>query len=202
MLIIGLTGPSGAGKGLVASLFATHGIPSIDTDAVYHQLLIPPSDCLDELADRFGQDILCPDGTLNRKALAHRVFSSGNASDHADLNRITHRYVLDRVQEMLQEVSSGACPAILVDAPLLFESGFDRACNKVLVVLAEPSIRLARIMTRDSLTQEEAWERIKAQKPDSFYVQRADAVIYNNGTPEDPSERVRALLSQWGVVRP
>lgn len=202
MLTIGLTGPSGAGKGLVASLCAGYGIPSIDTDAVYHQLLIPPSACLDELTARFGSGILCPDGTLNRKALAHRVFSAGNESDHEDLNRITHRYVLDRVRVMLRDFSSGACPAVLVDAPLLFESGFDRDCDRVLAVLAEPDIRLSRIMARDSLTREQARERLRAQKPDSFYIQRADAVIYNNGSPEEPAAAVRAVLSRWGVVRP
>ena len=74
MKILGLTGQSGAGKGAVAALFAEHGIPSVDTDAVYHELLIPPSACLDELTAEFSGAILNPDGTLNRPALAALVF--------------------------------------------------------------------------------------------------------------------------------
>ena len=98
MLIVGLTGPSGAGKGTVASLFARYGVPSVDTDAVYHDLLVPPSACLDELRERFSEGILFSDGTLNRGALAFLVFSRGHEKDRADLNRITHRHVLDEAR--------------------------------------------------------------------------------------------------------
>ena len=75
MLVIGLTGPTGAGKGVVSEIFAAHGIPVIDADAVYHQLLIPPSACLNELVYTFGPQILNPDNTLNRRALGSIVFS-------------------------------------------------------------------------------------------------------------------------------
>ena len=73
MFIFGLTGPSGAGKGTIAELFAKYKVYSVDTDAVYHRLLIPPSACLDELTARFGTGVLSPDGSLNRQALAAEV---------------------------------------------------------------------------------------------------------------------------------
>ena len=96
MKVLGLTGPTGAGKGTVAAVFAElYGIPSIDTDAVYHELLIPPSPCLDELVTAFGAEILRRDGTLDRPALSRIVFSDLSGEKQKLLNGITHKYVLD-----------------------------------------------------------------------------------------------------------
>lgn len=200
MLIIGLTGPSGSGKGTVSSLFAAHGVPAIDTDRVYHHLLIPPSACLDELVARFGNCILNPDGSLDRKALAAVIFAPGQEQAREDLNRITHKYVLDRVRKMCRTYAEDGCLAVLVDAPLLFESGFDKECDRTLAILADRDIRMARIMARDGMTADAAEARLQAQKSDIFYVDRADAVIYNNGALEDMVADVRRLLTEWGVM--
>ena len=200
MLTIGLTGPSGAGKGTVASLFAPYGILSIDTDKVYHDLLIPPSSCLDELTARFGQKILNPDGTLDRKALAAHVFAKGNEEELADLNRITHAFVLDVTRSICRELKAKGCVGVFVDAPLLFESGFDTECHTTLAVLADPDVRLARIMVRDGLTLSQAQARLSAQKPDGYYVERAAHVIYNNSTTEALFPEIQRLLTLWGVT--
>ncbi|MBE6557394.1 MAG: dephospho-CoA kinase [Ruminococcaceae bacterium] len=200
MLTIGLTGPSGAGKGTVASLFAPYGILSIDTDKVYHDLLIPPSSCLDELTTRFGPKILNPDGTLDRKALASHVFAKGNEEELADLNRITHAFVLDVTRSICRELEAKGCVGVFVDAPLLFESGFDTECHTTLAVLADPDVRLARIMARDSLTLSQAQARLSAQKPDGYYVERAAHVIYNNSTTEALFPEIQRLLTLWGVT--
>ena len=202
MLIIGLTGPSGAGKGTVASLFSPYGIPSIDTDAVYHDLLIPPSPCLDGLAERFGSSILNPDGSLHRQALATLVFAPEGERDLEDLNRLTHGFVLTRVREICDTLRENDTPAVLVDAPLLFESGFDSECDRTLAVLADSTARISRIMARDGLSTEAALARMKAQKTDDFYMQRADAVIYNNGSPDGMAEEVHRLLTAWEVISP
>ncbi len=200
MLTIGLTGPSGAGKGFVASLFARYGIPSIDTDAVYHELLIPPSPCLDELVERFGADILCPDGcTLSRSALAAIVFAPGHEDDLRDLNAISHRHVLREVRVLLEGHCLAGKSAILVDAPQLFESGFDRECDKILSVLAPRELRLARIMERDGLTIERAEARMDAQKSDEFFRAHSDAVLINDGIVEALEAEVLHLLFAWGI---
>ena len=199
MLTIGLTGPSGAGKGTVASLFSPYGILSIDTDQVYHDLLIPPSPCLDELAERFGQQILLPDGTLDRKILAAHVFAPGSEAELLDLNRITHAYVLDVTRSICRELEAQGCVGVFVDAPLLFESGFDTECDTTLAVLADPDVRLSRIMARDYLTLSQAQARLSAQKPDSYYTERAAHVIYNNTNIEALASDVQRLLAQWGV---
>ena len=199
MLTIGLTGPSGAGKGTVASLFAAHGVPSIDTDKVYHDLLIPPSACLDELSARFGTGILTPDGMLNRGALAAIVFAEGHGTDLADLNTITHRHILAKTREMLAAYAAQGVPAVLVDAPQLFESGFDAECGFILSVLAPYELRLARIMARDGLDESRAKARLDASHTDDFFRERSDAVMINDGALDAMEAEVRRLLTAWEV---
>ncbi len=199
MLIIGLTGPSGAGKGTVASLFARYGVPSIDTDAVYHELLIPPSPCLDELTAHFGRGILSPDGTLNRPALAAIVFAPGHDDDRHVLNGITHGHIMRQITRLLCEYRSQGYPAVLVDAPQLFESGYHQECDRVLSVLAPREMRLSRIMARDGLTEEQASARLQAQLPEDIFRERSDSVIVNDGELTSLESAVRALLTAWEV---
>jgi len=200
MLTIGLTGPSGAGKTTVAALFARYGIPSIDTDGVYHALLIPPSVCLDELTDRFGPSILTSEGTLDRKALAALVFAPGHETDLADLNHIAHRHVLDETRRRLAIHKSEGKPAVLVDAPQHFESGFDTECDAILAVLAPYETRLARIMARDSMTREQALARLNAAHPDDFFRARADVTLVNDGDIAALEDEVRRCLTLWEVA--
>lgn len=189
MLLIGLTGPSGSGKGAFSRiLHEEYGIPSIDADAVYHTLLIPPSPCLDALADAFGGEILNPDGTLDRKRLASIVFSPTDPAVKAErigkLNRVTHHFVLDRTRELLQVEESRGTPAVVFDAPALYESGADKWCDLIVAVTADKEIRTDRIIARDRITKEAAQQRIAAQPPDSFYTEKATSVLQNNSTEE------------------
>lgn len=199
MLTIGLTGPSGAGKGVIASLFAEYGVPSVDTDKVYHDLLLPPSACLGELTVRFGTGILSPDGTLDRGALAAVVFAEGGGQELADLNAIAHRHILAKTREMLAAYEARGIPAVLVDAPQLFESGFDRECDLILSALAPYETRLARVMARDGLAEERARARLDASHTDDFFRERSDAVIVNDGLPEAVRADVSRLLNEWGI---
>ena len=199
MLTVGLTGPSGAGKGVVASLFAARGIPSIDTDKVYHSLLIPPSACLDELSSRFGSEILRADGGLDRRALAAIVFAEGHGDDLADLNTIAHRHILAKTREILADLEAQGFPAVLVDAPQLFESGFDRECDLILSVLAPVGLRLERVMARDGLNEQEALARLNATHADEFFRERSHFVLVNDGHIQAIEAEVDRLLTEWGV---
>lgn len=194
MLTIGLTGPTGAGKGAVSSLLARYGIPSINTDAVYRELLVPPSPLLEELAATFGAEILTPSGELDRVALSAKVFGSGQRDQLELLNSVTHPHILNEVRRRLAVYAkswrdTGEPIAVMVDAPQLYESGFDRECEIICSVLAPKKTRLARIMERDGMTEERARARMNAQRSDSFY-RKAGYVIVNDGDMEELEEEV------------
>ncbi len=182
MKIIGLCGGSGSGKGAVSLAFVSYGIPVIDTDAVYHELVESPSECLSELVEAFGTEIV-KEGALDRKRLAGIVFADGaDASLRQKLNSIAHKHVLRRTLELVEGYKESGCGAVVIDAPLLFESGFDKLCEFTVAIIAKTEIRIDRIMRRDSISREDAIRRISAQIPDSELVKRVDAVIENNGT--------------------
>ena len=196
MLVIGLTGPTGAGKGTVAKLFASFGVQIIDADVVYHALLNPPSPCLDELTARFGSSILNPDKTLNRQALGAIVFADQGAL--ADLNAITHRYVMEQIRAELARLRRAQVKVALLDAPQLFEAGADRDCDVVVSVLADEERRLSRITQRDGISPEAARKRMAAQLPDEFFRRNASYIIENNQSPEQLTDAVQAILSEIG----
>ncbi|MGM9637314.1 MAG: dephospho-CoA kinase [Eubacteriales bacterium] len=192
MVVIGLTGISGSGKGYVSGLFARRGIPSIDTDGITHTLYEPGSDCVRALTEQFDRDILQPDGSVNRAKLAEMVFS--DPEKLAQLNKIVHRYILEEVRTQIAAYAAKGVGMVLVDAPQLFESGFDRECQYTLAVEADPEIRIERICKRDGRTREQALKRIQNQHEDAFFRQHCDFVIRNNGT-EDPEEQIDKVLA-------
>jgi dephospho-CoA kinase len=198
MKIIGLTGQSGSGKGTLAALFFEAGIPVVDADAVYHKLLIPPSPCLDELRTEFTDDILNPDGTLNRPVLAALVFDCSDAGKARlrRLNEITHRYVTERTVVLLDGYAAQGNKTAVIDAPLLIEAGLHQRCDRVIAVLADRDVRVDRLMARDGLDRERVLARLDAQPDVSFYIDHADILVYNNGTEQDLRAQFSHLLKE------
>ena len=193
MRIIGVTGPSGAGKSLLSEAFAKRNIPVIDADALYHSLLVPPSECLDAIKAEFGESIISPDGTLDRAALGAIVFSSEEKL--ALLNETVLSRVLVRIRELIATYGEQGAIAVAVDAPTLIESGFDLECDFVISVLAPKSDRIKRIMARDSISREKAELRINAQKDDGFYISASSEVLINDGSQE------QLLSAADGVIK-
>ena len=189
MKIIGLTGPTGAGKSTVSDALRAHGLYIADGDAAARAIMQPGSPVLAELAQAFGADILLPDGSLDRKALAARAFASPEQT--ALLNRLTHP-AIDRILFAGIEAHADR-PAAVIDAAALIESGMDQKCDLLAVVLAPLDVRLRRIMARDGLTREEAMLRVGAQKDDAFYASRADVVLCNDGAHDLRSEIEKIL---------
>lgn len=197
MVVIGLTGPSGAGKSAVCALFAKRGIPSLDADAIYRELLVPPSDCLNELVKIFGNGILCPNGTLDRRALGAIVFSDREAL--ARLNAATHRHIMTEIRRRLAKLREQGVPAVVLDAPQLFEANAERDCDAVISVLADEPLRVLRIMNRDGISEDDARRRIRSQYSDAFFRERSDYILENNGTPEDLNPKIDAILRSLNV---
>lgn len=198
MLVIGLTGPTGAGKGAVATIFEGYGIPVINADRVYHELITPPSSCLQELVEIFGKEILLPDGSLNRRTLASIVFS--NPAEREKLNTVTHRYVMEEIKTRMERLRREGVPVAALDAPQLFEAGAHKACGAVVSVLAERQTRLERIVARDNITPEAAMRRILAQKSDEFFKTHSDYIIENNGNIDLLTPQVHRILAELGVI--
>ena len=202
MLVLGLTGPSGSGKGIVGRFFEEQGIPVLDTDAVYHALIAKPSACTEELKAVFGDTIITSEGGVNRKRLAELVFDPTDTENEklSHLNRITHRYVLDACRLWLKEQAENKKRAAVIDAPLLYESGFDKECDRVIALVASRQVRLARIILRDGLTAEEGERRLSSQKTDGFYTERADFVIRNEGDVRELKEAVLTVIDRLPIA--
>lgn len=182
MIVIGLCGASGSGKGYVCEAFKKHGVEFIDTDKVYSTKIVRAgSDCLGELCMFFGKGILNEDGSLNRRALSERVFQGENASEHLKvLNRITHRYILADVEKTIDEYRKNGARAVIVDAPVLFESGFNESCDTTICVTASYDTKLERIIARDKISREKAQARLKSQLPDERLVELCEYEIKND----------------------
>ena len=178
MLILGLTGKTGAGKSTVAAYLNEKGCFIIDGDRVAREIVLPSSPALSELADAFGEDIILPDGSLDRKALAQRAFSSRDKTEL--LNSITHPHIKRRFCELLTEAEKEGFAVAVIDAAAILESDCRELCEKIIVVHADEALRLQRILARDKISPEQAMTRINGQRDDNYYFRQADVIIYNN----------------------
>lgn len=191
MTIIGLTGPTGAGKTTIAALLAREGFLVLDGDRIAREAMQPGSPLLPRLAEAFGGDILLPDGNLDRRLLARRAFASEETT--ALLNALTHPEIERR---MFDEIAAHPdCPAAVIDAAALIESGISQKCDLLAVVLAPQEVRLARILARDGISPEDAETRMRAQHPDSFYTDKADVVLLNDGA-HAPETEIRKITER------
>ncbi|MBR5448073.1 MAG: dephospho-CoA kinase [Clostridia bacterium] len=180
--VIGLCGRSGSGKSFVSRLFEGFGVPAIDTDKVYREMTGVPecgelSPCMRELTHEFGDMILSPDKSLNRRALADIVFARGAGEKLRSLNRITHRYILGEAERRIEKYAGEGKWAVIVDAPLLFESGFDKKCNVIIAACAPEETLVERIVARDGIDVDAAVRRLAVQLSDADVKHRADYVI-------------------------
>ena len=194
MKVIGLCGGSGSGKGVVSSLFDRRGIPAIDTDTVYRELTSVDSPCNRALSNEFGKEIISTDGSLNRKKLRTIVFTGDDSKLHLKkLNEITHKYILDETRNRLDRFADLGYKAAIVDAPALFESGFDKECDIIISVIADREVRISRIMLRDNIDRITAEARINSQIPDEDIISRSDFVIKNDFDLETLEKKVEEI---------
>ena len=194
MKVIGLCGGSGSGKGAVSKIFAEIGIPSIDTDAVYREMTLSDSPCMRALRGEFGDEVVNSLGGLDRTRLASIVFNDPSRLDK--LNKIAHSFILDETRRRLADYKEKGFPAAIVDAPVLFESGFEKECDEVVCVIADKETRIARIMSRDGITRDAADKRIASQMSDEILISKCDHVIYNNSDIVILREQILSLKSK------
>ncbi len=197
--IIGLTGGIGTGKSTVSHYLATaYQLPVLDADIYARVAVQIGSPVLKAIALRYGEDILLPDGTLNRRQLGQIVFS--NLDERRWLEQQIHPYVRDRLVEAINELSlqnttarSHSHPVVLV-VPLLFEAGMTDLVTEIWVVRCSRQQQLERLMQRDKLTEEAAQTRINSQLPIEEKAARADVVLDNSDTQDALLRQVDAAL--------
>lgn len=173
--VVGLTGPTGAGKGYVGEYLKKKGCYVCDTDKIAREITEPGSPFLDRLKEEFGEDIINGGGSLNRKLLAQRAFKDRESQEK--LNKLTHPEILRISLERCRDALDRGAAAAVIDAPLLFESGGDKLCDTVICVTAPEDVRLERIIKRDNLTTEEARRRMSVQQDDSFYREKSEFCV-------------------------
>lgn len=199
MKIIGLTGPSGSGKSSCYDFFNKLDIPCIDADDIYHKLLIPPSECVNELVSEFTSEILI-DGKVDRKRLSQIVFFDKTGERLKKLNEITHKFVIKEINKKLDEIKLQNKKASVIDAPLLFESGLHNQCDLTIAIVADEKTRIDRIVSRDSLEFDMAKARTDAQKPLDFYESKATYTITNDSTIEALNNKLYKALNKENLI--
>ena len=198
--IIGLTGNIATGKSVVSGMLKRLGARTIDADALVHQLMGKGTPVWQAVVQEFGpstssgrgQDILCHDGSINRKTLGGIVFA-----DEAALRRleaIVHPAVMTRTEELIRGSQE---PVVVVEAIKLIEADMHRTCDAVWVVTCRKEQQLARLVKQRDLTEEEALQRIEAQPPQEAKLALADVVIDNSGSLD---ETWRQVERKWNKI--
>ena len=192
MKLIGITGPTGAGKTTALKELHALGAEIIDTDEVYHELLDNSGDMNRELKERFPEAYRSTG--LDRKALGNIVFHDAQALE--DLNGIIVRYVNEETDRRISAAREAGLPGVGIDAINLIGSGLDERCDATVAVVAPVEDRVKRIMARDGISEEYAWSRIDAQKPGSYYAAHCGFVLENDGDEAAFASRARALFTE------
>ncbi len=190
---IGLTGSIASGKSTVSRFLRELGAIVIDADKVAKKIVKPGTPALEEIVECFGKDVLNEDGSLNRKKLAEIVFY--DSAKLKMLNEITHPRIVEKIKNTVARLEKkDKTRIIVIDAPLLVETGLDKLVDEVWVVYVNPKIQIKRLLQREKdMTHEEALKRINSQMSTDEKIKYADRVIYNNGTISETKNQVKKL---------
>ena len=162
---------------MVVTCFASHGFRVIDADRIAREVVMPGEPALRQLAAAFGEDILLPDGTLDRRTLADRAFASRENTDR--MNAIMLTEIVSRMTERA-DAYRAAGENCLFDAPLLLEAHLEEVCDCCVAVIAPLDVRIRRLIARDGLTEDEIRRRVSRQHEDAYYTSRCQYIIYND----------------------
>ena len=200
MKIIGLTGGIACGKSTVSKELSALGAVIIDADALAHELSRPNQPIFSAYVARFGREIVTEDGTLDRAAIARRVFADPTV--RAEVDALVHPLIRTAAEERLRAARENNERAAVLDVPLLFEAGWDALADETWVVALPAEEQLARLLARDpKMCEGEARARIAAQMPLAEKCARADVVIDNCGTQEEVREYIGKLWRERIVDR-
>lgn len=195
-MLIGLTGGIATGKSTVANMIQSLGIPVVDADQVARDVVEPGQPAWQKIKEQFGEGVFQPDGRLNRPKLAEIIFN--DEKERERLNNIMHPQIRQEMERRTKEALREH-EVVVLDIPLLFESGRHYTVDKVLVVYVPEQIQLERLMERDQIDEAYARQKIASQMSIEEKKKRADAYIDNSGTREETKQQLLAILKQWGI---
>lgn len=183
--IIGLTGGIGSGKSTIAKSFLKLGIQSVDADDVARLVVLPGSDCLNQIHQRHGNAILLNDGTLNRRALRDIIFNQ--PEERAWLEALTHPAIRTQLLTQLDKATSAY---VLLVHPLLFETKQNKICQQVIAIDVSIEVQLQRVMQRDAISLEDAKKILSTQLSNEERTKRADLILENSGNTNKMNDKV------------
>jgi dephospho-CoA kinase len=195
MKVIGLTGGIASGKSTAARTLAELGAPIIDADQLARDVVAPGRPALAEIVQKFGREMLSPDGTLDRKRLGAVVFADAEA--RRALNAITHPRIAMETQARLGELREAGAPVAIYEAALLVENGVHKGLDGLIVVACDEATQLGRLMARDGIDEAAARARIAAQAPMAEKIAAATWVVDTGGPLADTK---RQLARVWEEI--
>lgn len=202
MLRVGLTGGIACGKSTVAKMFAELSAQVVDADVLVHELYRPGQEVYGQLIARFGQEIVKPDGELDRAKLAAAAFDGGRVEE---LNKIVHPAVIRQQEQWMRDIGTkDPYAVVIVEAALILEAGVGDRFDKIIVVTCQPEQKVERLARRTGLSEPDARteveRRSKAQLPDAEKMRRADFVIENSGSLEVIRDQVQRIYAELKVL--
>lgn len=192
--VIGITGGIGTGKSTACAYLKEKGFAAVDADQIARRIVRPGEPLLGLLKDTFGSGVIEEDGSLNRKALAALVFS--DPEKKKKLDSLMHGRIIEAMEQEILDYEQQDVRGILIDAPLLFETGLHRRCAQTWLITADPAVRTARVCARDKTTEEDVKARMASQMSDEEKRWLADRVIDNSGTRRELMDALDRLLKQ------
>ena len=187
-IIIGLTGGIGSGKTTVAKLFSKLGVESVDVDDIAREVVTPGENCLQEIVQAFGRDILTEDGSLDRAGLRQIVFA--DPALRKKLESITHPAIKARLKQKLASCES---KIVLLVHPLLFETGQNNECKFTIAISVPKQIQIERVMRRDNNSEQQVMRIMDTQLTNQERIERADFILENTSNNADLSVKVLQL---------
>lgn len=194
MLVVGLTGGIASGKSTVSRLFVEAGVPVICADELAREAVKAGSPGLAEIRRAFGDEVIDPQGELDRAAMARVVFHQADRREL--LESIIHPRVAEGKRKRLTELQRQGYSLAIVDVPLLYETGWDQFFDLVIVVTVSRETQEERLRARDGMSREEARARLDAQMPIEEKAKRAHRVVDNSGSVERTREQVDVLVTE------
>ena len=199
MNIIGITGGIGSGKSLAASfLKELTGSDVIFTDDVAKKLMDKGNTIYYDVIDKFGEDILDTDKSINREKLSKIIFADNNK--RLMLNELSHKHVLDEVNRLIKEAEDSGRKSIFIESALFKEAKFEDICDEIWLVYTPVEARIKRLVSDRGYSVEKCGSIINNQPQDDEFKESSDVIIINDGSTEDLKEKIKIILTEKGMI--